>query len=186
MELNKSTNLPQWVEQYSGDLYSWALHKLSDRELAGDLVQDTFLAAAEKIEGFKGDSSPKTWLFSILNHKIIDIYRKKVNQTVRLEDQNFTGFFDADGNWLKDKRPAAWPEDEVQLLDNDAFQEVLNRCLEALPEKWNMCVKLKYLSEKNGEEICQELDIAPTNFWQIIHRAKLQLRDCIEKNWFLK
>jgi RNA polymerase sigma-70 factor (ECF subfamily) len=36
---------------------------------------------------------------------------------------------------------------------------------------------------KKGEEICQELGITPTNFWQIMHRAKLQLRECIENNW---
>ena len=64
------------------------------------------------------------------------------------------------------------------------FQKVLQKCLDALPEQWNMCVKLKYLTEKSGEEICQELNIAPTNYWQIVHRAKLQLRNCVENNWF--
>ncbi len=58
--------LSEWVELYTGDLYSWALHKTSDAEQAKDLVQDTFLAAAEKIENFKADSSPKTWLLAIL------------------------------------------------------------------------------------------------------------------------
>jgi len=54
------------VDQYTDDLLSWASYKVSDSELAKDLVQDTFLAAAEKISSFKGESSPKTWLFSIL------------------------------------------------------------------------------------------------------------------------
>ena len=74
--ISEKNLLPQWVESYTENLHSWAFHKVSDGELAKDLVQDTFLAAAEKIESFKGDSSPKTWLFSILNHKIIDHYRK--------------------------------------------------------------------------------------------------------------
>lgn len=56
--------------------------------------------------------------------------------------------------------------------------------MDNLPEQWNACVKLKYLMQKKGEEICQELDITPTNFWQIMHRAKLNLRDCVETNWF--
>ena len=55
--------------------------------------------------------------------------------------------------------------------------------MNALPEKWNAAMKLKYLTEKNGENICQELGITTSNFWQIVHRAKLQLRDCIDKNW---
>jgi len=180
---NTIINLTAWVENYTDDLYSWALHKVSDHELASDLVQDTFLAAAEKIDGFKEESTPKTWLFSILNHKIIDYYRKKIKQPVKVDNQVFSTFFDEEGSWKKEKRPHQWDEDP-HLLDDDEFQAVLKQCLDALPESWNTCVKLKYLSEKKGEEICQELDITPTNYWKIIQRAKLQLRECIEQNWF--
>ena len=63
-------SLSQWVEDYTSALYSRALHKVSNDALAQDLVQETFLAAAEKVSDFKGLSSPKTWLFSILNNKI--------------------------------------------------------------------------------------------------------------------
>lgn len=184
MDLTKTTNLPQWVENYTSELYSWALHKVSDSELAKDLVQDTFFAAAEKLESFKGESSPKTWLFSILNYKIIDIYRKKVKQPINIDNQVFSNFFNDEGGWKEEKKPKEWHEDEKHLLDDSDFQIVLQKCMDALPEKWSTCVKLKYLSEKSGDEICQELDIAPTNFWQIVHRAKLQLRDCVENNWF--
>ncbi|MCK5276978.1 MAG: RNA polymerase subunit sigma, partial [Cyclobacteriaceae bacterium] len=45
-------------------------------------------------------------------------------------------------------------------------------------------IHLKYLEEKDGKEICQELGITSSNYWQILHRAKLQLRICIEENWF--
>ncbi len=181
--MEDSSTLTQWVEQYTRDMHAWASYKVSDPELAKDLVQDTFLAAAEKIASFKGESSPKTWLFSILNYKIIDHYRAKVKQPLKLEDQSFSNFFTEDGDWQLEKRPKDWHENEKHLLDDVEFQEILKKCLEALPEKWNTCVKLKYLMSKNGDEICQELDITPTNFWQIMHRAKLNLRDCVEKNW---
>jgi RNA polymerase sigma-70 factor (TIGR02943 family) len=185
VDKSKSSNLNQWVQLYTADLCSWAYHKVSDVELAKDLVQDTFLAAAEKFNTFKGDSSPKTWLFSILNHKIIDHYRKKVNRTVNFESLSFSNFFDGSGDWQENRKPKVWQEeDEKHLLDDDEFQVVLKKCMDALPEKWSACVKLKYLTEKKGEEICQELDITPSNFWQIVHRAKLQLRDCVEKKWY--
>jgi RNA polymerase sigma factor (sigma-70 family) len=74
MKADKSI-ISLWVEKYTSDLYSRAFHNVSDSELARDLVQDTLLAATEKIESFKGESSPLTWLFTILNHKIIDHYR---------------------------------------------------------------------------------------------------------------
>ena len=179
-----SNLLETWVNQHTDALYSWAFHKVSDSELAKDLVQDTFLAAAEKMENFKGDSSPKTWLFSILNHKIIDHYRKKVHQPLTLENQSDLIYFDADGAWQESHKPKDWQsDDEKNVLDETDFQEVLQKCMNALPEKWNVAMKLKYLAEKNGEDICQELGITTSNFWQIVHRAKLQLRDCVEKKW---
>jgi RNA polymerase sigma-70 factor (ECF subfamily) len=177
-------DLARWVNEYAGELYSWAYYKVSDDELAKDLVQDTFLAAVEKVNEFKGESSPKTWLFSILNYKIIDVYRKKVNKTVTHEPLYFLDFFDQKGSWNLEKRPKNWHDQDENFLDDIDFQLVLKDCLDALPEKWSVCVKLKYLTEKNGNEICQEVGVSPTNFWQIIHRAKLQLRDCVEKNWF--
>lgn len=176
--------LKKWVNEFTTELYKWAYYKTSSNETAEDLVQEVFLVASEKIETFKGDSSAKTWLFSILNHKIIDYYRKKVNQPVSIEKESFLNFFTEDGSWQEVKSPKEWHEEDTNLLDDNDFQLILQKCLDALPDKWSTCVKLKYLSEKNGDEICQELGITSSNFWQIVHRAKLQLRNCIENNWF--
>lgn len=185
MTTSKNKLLSEWVEKYTDKMHSWAFYKVSDAELAADLVQDTFLAAAEKMDGFKGNSSPKTWLFSILNNKIIDYYRKKINNTVPHENETIKQFFEPSGYWQERSKPRNWYlTNDENLLDNHEFQLILNDCLDALPEKWNLCVKLKYLSGKGGEEICQELKISTSNYWQIIHRAKLQLRDCVGSNWF--
>jgi RNA polymerase sigma-70 factor (TIGR02943 family) len=179
----QTRELAQWVSEHTEEMYKWALYKTSSRELAEDLVQDTFLAAAEKISGFKNQSTPKTWLFSILNNKIVDFYRQKVKMPVATDNQLFSTLFDEGGDWKVIKRPRSWDYEE-HILDNDDFRQILKKCMDALPDKWSISVKLKYLTGKNGEEICQELDITPTNFWQIVHRAKVQLRDCIENGWF--
>ena len=184
MAANNKKDLAHWVEEYTSGLFSWALHKTSDEELARDLVQDTFMAAAEKLASFRGDSSPKTFLFSILNNKIVDHYRKKINKPVNMEEQHLSSFFTESGDWREEKKPREWNEDEGSLLDDENFHSVLNDCLGNLPEKWNTCVTSKYLMEKKAEEICQDLGITTTNYWQMMHRAKLQLRECIEKNWF--
>jgi len=179
----KNDFLEKLVSENTESLFNWAYHKTSNTQIAEDLVQETFLAAAEKIDSFKGDSTAKTWLFSILNHKIIDFYRKKVNQAINVESSELSLFFDENGIWHQGKKPLEWNEEEEHLLDDLDFQLILEQCLEHLPEKWNTCIKLKYLSEKKGEDICQEIGISTTNFWQIVHRAKLKLRDCIETNW---
>lgn len=101
-------NLTDWVNKYTDDMYSWALYKVSDVELAKDLVQDTFLVAAEKISTFKGNSSPKTWLFSILNFKIIDYYRAKIKKPYNTGSDSLSTYFDENGEWRHDKRPRNW------------------------------------------------------------------------------
>lgn len=178
-----NSSLVEWVNTYTNDLVSWAYHKTSDREIAQDLVQDTFLVAAEKYTTFKGNSSPKTWLFSILNNKIVDYYRKKSKKHVSLEGNFMSLFFNQEGDWKKDSMPGEWEDDE-HLLDNGDFLSCLNGCMESLPENWGAVVRMKYLMQKKGEEICKELNVTSSNYWQMIHRAKLQLRACIENKWF--
>jgi len=61
---------------------------------------------------------------------------------------------------------------------------VLDDCLSKLPVLWASVIRLKYLSEKDGGEVCSELNISAANFWQIMHRAKLNMRQCLDINWF--
>ncbi len=177
--------LASWVELYAKDLYHFAWQKVSDVTLAEDLVQDTFLAAAEKIETFEGKSHPRTWLIGILKNKIADHYRKTLRQapTLILAPEDLASFFGANDRWKKDNRPQPWGEQE-ELMDNHAFVLVLEGCMDKLSVTMNACIRLKFLAEKKAEEICQELGISTTNYWQLLHRAKLQLRDCLEKLWF--
>lgn len=176
-------NIKDWVASYTDTLYSWAFYKLSDEELAKDMVQETFIAAHQKMSSFDGKSKPKTWLFSILKHKIIDHYRKQFRNPVEMRYKNNADFFDEDGMWLEEKRPKEW-ETEPHLLDNTDFLKVLDDCFGKLPGQWASAIQLKYLSGKEGEEVCKELNISSSNYWQIVHRAKLNLRQCLELNWF--
>lgn len=183
---NPGEAIKSWVELYSDNLYSWALHKTSSKETAEDLVQDTFLAAVQSFNRFKGESSPKTWLFSILNNKINDHYRNRYRKPMVDGNEFIETLFDNDEEWKVDQRPQQWAENTEHLLDNSDFQKTLQNCLENLPDNWYSAIQLKFIEEKNGEHICQELGITNTNFWQILHRAKLQLRKCLEINWFKK
>jgi RNA polymerase sigma-70 factor (ECF subfamily) len=173
-----------WVQLYSDSLYSWAFHKTSNKEIAEDLVQETFLSAVKSFDGFRGDSNPKTWLLAILNNKINDHYRKSYRTPVVNNDVILNNLFDQSEHWRKDQKPQQWTEDTGNLLDDSEFQQELHNCIKKLPENWLSAIQLKFIEEKKGSEICQELGITDTNFWQILHRAKLQLRKCLEMNWF--
>jgi RNA polymerase sigma-70 factor (ECF subfamily) len=183
---NATVMIKSWVNQYSDSMYSWAFHKTSSKETAEDLVQEAFLAAFQAFDSFKGDSIPKTWLFSILNNKINDYYRSNYRKPIVTGEAIFEKLFDENDKWKAGERPQQWSEDTGNLLDNDEFRNIWQYCMGKLPGNWFSAIQLKFIEEKNGELICQELGITDTNFWQILHRAKLQLRKCIELNWFKK
>lgn len=177
--------IENWVNDYTEEMLSWTNYRISDIENAKDIVQDTFISALKNIGNFKEKSNPKTWLFSILKNKIADFYRKQYREAKTVDFNVFSSFFTSNGEWKKEKRPKDWSlTPEEHLLDNLEFIEILNFCIENLPQKFNAVIKMKFYEEMNTEKICQELEISTTNIWQIMHRAKLKLRDCIENKWF--
>ncbi|KAB2920646.1 MAG: sigma-70 family RNA polymerase sigma factor [Bacteroidetes bacterium] len=182
--MTERSELTRWVREYTGELLSWARHRTSDLHTAEDLVQETFLAAAESLASFRGDSAPKTWLFGILNNKIASYHASRA----RRPDAHSVAFaddlFDERGHWKADTAPADWGSDETNPLDDEEFLRVLQRCLEQLPPLWHSCLTMKYLSDRETATLCQELGISVTNYWQLTHRAKLQVRRCIELRWF--
>ncbi|UII80297.1 sigma-70 family RNA polymerase sigma factor [Flagellimonas sp. CMM7] len=178
-----------WFNTYSDDLFRWAYHKTSSKDTAEDLVQETFLAAVRAFDGYKKESSPKTWLFAILNNKIIDFYRKRAKAILingEQAEQKFIdhtdSFFDSDKRWTLNNEAILWEED-TYILNNEEFRKVLKKCLGKLPEKWNFAITAKYLLDEPAKLICQELDITSSNYWQIVHRAKLMLKKCVDFNW---
>lgn len=181
---NSKLLFEDWVNCFSDDLFSWAMHKTSSKETAEDLVQDTFLSAYHKMDTFEGKSEPKTWLFAILNNKIIDFYRKKSKQFIvssedyQQEIKTTDNFFDAHQKWKNssDLTDQHW-------LDNPEFNAILLACMKDLPESWQFVIQSKYILDKKSADICQELQISMSNYWQISHRAKLLLKKCIELNW---
>ncbi|MBE9461722.1 sigma-70 family RNA polymerase sigma factor [Dyadobacter subterraneus] len=178
----------QWVKRYADYLYTYAVTRINDEEQARDLVQETFLAALEKVKTFEGRSSEGTWLTAILKNKIIDVYRKKSSglsnkSGVSEAEQDQKNFFDPDdGHWNEDFRPKELGAEE-DLLVNAEFSMILQKCMDKLPALWSAVFTLKHMDEEVTENICETLKITPSNFWVIMHRAKLNLRACLQKNW---
>lgn len=177
----------KWVHDYSDMLYRYALPRVNDREVAKDLVQDTFLAAWRNFNNFKGEISEKNWLFTILKNKIIDHYRKASTRlTEDLPDAVNDPFFDQEEHWSQQAGPQDWGIDYSQPVEKKEFYEILSQCRRKLKDIQSAVFSMKYLDGLDSEEICKELNITASNFWVLMHRAKLQLRACLEKNWIKK
>lgn len=178
----------KWVNNHAEYLYNYAASRLYDKETARDLIQDVFLAALQKIDSFEGRSTERTWLTSILRNKIIDIYRKKSVSTIEIDStqstiSGFQDFFEANGHWMDKHRPLSIWADEFDSVRSKEFEKILEQCMKKLPGVWMTVFSMKYLDDDSTKSICKELGITPSNYWIIIHRAKLNLRACLQKNW---
>src|SRR5882724_4035184 len=85
IEESRGTDPTQWLDLYGDFLFNFAMGQLRDATEAEDLVQETFLAGLKARYRFAGQCSERTWLVSILRHKICDHLRTKCRQP-RLAD----------------------------------------------------------------------------------------------------
>jgi RNA polymerase sigma-70 factor (ECF subfamily) len=182
-------NPKNWVALYADYLLNYAFFRVRDKAFAEDLMQETFISALKSQHTYNGTANEKTWLTAILKNKIIDFYRSKLNKYSKLTDSidNNTNndFFNADTNfhWFESKQPHHWNNTD-KAIESDEFNIALNNCMKKMPEKLAVVFSLKYIDDEATEHICKEVGITSSNYWVMIHRAKLQLRECLEKNWF--
>ncbi|MBK9175456.1 MAG: sigma-70 family RNA polymerase sigma factor [Flavobacteriales bacterium] len=175
-----------WVKAYTADLLRFARNRVQDTAVADDLVQITLISAWDTMDRFAGDSSPRTWLFAILKHKLMDHYRKAYREAARLSgneadaDDPAETLFTPNGHWLTDHAPQHNTDLYAEEDTNEKLDRALQHCLEALPERWRAALEMKYLREMDGTSIQATLGLSESNYWQQVHRAKLRLRACIE------
>jgi RNA polymerase sigma-70 factor (ECF subfamily) len=177
-----------WVEQYADLLYRFALLRVSDGDLARDLVQETFISAWKGLSEYKGQASEKTWLYAILRNKIVDHYRVEARSvTGRLEEHrdDERAFFNEAEHWTEESAPRDWGVSHGSAVEKKEFYRVLERCKDKLARIQAAVFTMKYVDDLDSEDICKELNISSSNYWVLLHRAKLHLRQCLEKNWFV-
>jgi RNA polymerase sigma-70 factor (TIGR02943 family) len=176
----------KWIELYGDLLYQYTLPRVNDYLIAEDLVQETFLSALKGLKEFKGEASEKNWLFSILKNKIIDYYRKKSREPSRIEfSELYKGedeWFNSEGNWEENKIPKNWQADE-NPFERKEMQKIIIWCKDHLRNVQQQVFTLKYMEELDSDEVCKVLNISSSNYWVLMHRARLKMRDCVEKYW---
>ena len=121
----------------------------------------------------------------ILRSRILYYYKKKKEV---LESQMSTSQEDADSSAFiehnpcnMERAPKTWAPDK--MYESEEFMSVLSDCTRNLSEMQNAVFTMKYLDGEDSDTICKALDITSSNYWVLVHRAKLQLRRCLEINW---
>lgn len=83
----KRSYLAQLIEQCGDDLYYFLL-KQSDAKTAEEVCQQSWLKVMEKHQSFQGNSSFKTWLFTLARNCLLDEFRRQQRwRAGELEDE---------------------------------------------------------------------------------------------------
>ena len=175
----------KWISLYSDYLFNFTISRVNDRDLAKDLVQDTFFAGLKSMKNFKGEASERTWLVSILKRKIIDHYRKINSNKGKAEVRmSYNSDSETEGDWLEERVADPFDKTAEDTLENEELGNAIYNCLSKLPEKQAAVFRKKTIEGLDTETICNELNITASNLWVIIHRARTAMAACMEKNWF--
>ena len=173
----------EWIEKYSDIFFNYISKRVTDKTIVKDILQETFIAAWKSSSSFKNNAAEKTWLFAILKNKLIDYYRLQAK--VGTESFENSYFFDNADHWTEKGAPKTWENYNVSL-NRKEFYQVLVICKGKLSPVQQLAFTMKYVEEYEADFICKVLKITTSNYWVIVHRSKLQLRSCLEKNWFNK
>jgi RNA polymerase sigma-70 factor (ECF subfamily) len=175
-----------WIDEYGDRLYAFALKRTASKALAEDLVQEAFISAYNNRKTFEDRGKPLSWLYAILRNKIIDHFRsvsRKPKSSLDDIENVDAIFFNEKGHWSPGHQPNKWEDGGQDLLERAEFMEVLEECQTRLSFNQRMAFVFKYMEGWTSKKICKELSITASNYWVLIHRAKLVLRECLEKNW---
>jgi RNA polymerase sigma-70 factor (ECF subfamily) len=178
------------VDAYSPGLMRMALMYVRDREVASEVVQETWIAVLRGIDRFEGRSSLKTWIFRIL----INTAKTRGQRESRSVPFSAAGgddepsvdpdrFLDADhryaGGWMLG--PSEWQTPEEELLQGETRDAIL-AAIDELPDQQRAVITMRDVEGFGPEEVAETLGITDGNQRVLLHRARSKVRAAIEKH----
>jgi RNA polymerase sigma-70 factor (ECF subfamily) len=180
------------VNQHHSALVRIAMGYVADREVAEEVVQDTWLAVIESLNRFEGRSSLRTWICGILIHKAKDRgVREKRHTTFSAfesyDDDNDEAVdpsrFQQAGEWVGHWAfpPQPWDDQTPEkLLASKQAVDCMQRAIEALPTTLKEVLILRDVEGVDAKEVCEILKITETNLYVRLHRARERVRVAVE------
>jgi RNA polymerase sigma-70 factor (ECF subfamily) len=174
----------KWVDRYGDYLFNFTISRVNDPIIAQDLVSETFLAGLKSAHRFKGNSTERTWLISILKRKIIDYYRKINSNKGKAEVRmSYLSNSDQEGDWMEEQAADLRNPNVEDMIEQRELGDALEECIACLPERYATIFVQKTIDNLETETICKEHNITASNLWVIIHRARVQLMECLNNKW---
>ncbi len=182
------------VDRHHGALLRLAMAYVSDRSIAEEVVQETWMGVLEGVDRFEGRSSLKTWIFRILTNKaktrgVRESRHVSFSPLAASEDNPEEPAvdptrFQTTGHWAGYwvSYPQPWDENTPEkLLLSQEGTTFLEQAIEALPGKLRQIIVMRDVEGLSSDEACNILGISETNQRVLLHRARSRVRKALEK-----
>ncbi|WP_163582925.1 sigma-70 family RNA polymerase sigma factor [Gracilibacillus saliphilus] len=160
-ELEKEQLLEETMINYGDDLVRLAFQYVKDKELAKDMVQNTFVKCYKNLEQFRNEASIKTWLYRIAINECKDHLRSWHNRKVQAKNfvENTLTIFSAESKVME-------AEEQNEIKD----------CIFSLPKKYREVIFLYYYKSFTLEEIAIITEVNLNTVKTRLTRAKQRLK----------
>jgi RNA polymerase sigma-70 factor (ECF subfamily) len=150
------------VKALHGDLYRYAYWLTHEKQVAEDLVQETFLRAWRALDSLKDEKAAKSWLITILRRENARRFERKrfdmseYEEASIMDTQSTTTEQVIENQWLRDK-------------------------IAQLPAEYSEPLVLQVLGGYSGKDIANILNLNKNTVMTRLFRARNQLKDALEK-----
>lgn len=133
---------------------------------ADDVASETFLAAYQELNKFKGQSKLSTWLWKIAYYKAVDYIRKNKHNLQMLDEID---------EQLADKNIAHIAAE----LENKERSQIVWNTVRTLPGHWSMAILLYYRQNKSITEISKIMKKRENTVKTYLFRGRKKLKDLL-------
>lgn len=174
------------VVLYQDRLFNALLRMVGETEEARELTQETFTRGLEKIDGFRGDASPYTWLFRIgMNLAISNLRRAQRRRTFSLDggsaDQaaggNGSPTGDGQASGLLNRVASAAHDQPPQIAERRERQRMVVEALGRLDPEYRAVLVMRDVEGFDYQQMADVLSLPLGTLKSRLFRARLALRD---------
>jgi RNA polymerase sigma-70 factor (ECF subfamily) len=166
------------IEKYQGRIYNLAISILRNEGDAEEITQDVFMTVYQKVDSFKGDSAFFSWIYRIcVNACLMRLRNRKRTDAVSIED--FMPVFTEDGRHASEI--GDWSREVERRVLNRELGDVLRTFIAELSEKYRVVLVLSDVEGLSNEETANILGLTIPAVKSRLHRARLYLRERLEK-----
>lgn len=160
------------VRRYEGMVYALALRIVRKHQDAEEIVQDTFLSVARRINTFQGRAKLTSWLYRItLNWTYMKIRKTKQEHAILMDDLVSREFND-----VQETRLINMSNNSEENAINGELSAGLEAAIGKLPEEYKAVFMLRDVDGLSNTEVGRILGISPAAVKSRLHRSRLMLR----------